>query len=295
MLLKILTLLVWRKAMYLSMINPHIRVAMASIIPAGHNIVSRVIYDYELIYLESGEFTLIYAEKPYRCKAGDIIFIRPGISHNFQLNCSDISQPHIHFDITCRPMSDKIPISFKDIDDMTENEQSWIHKDYFSDYAPYPFITVRNKEQFLAVFYRIISNDTDPLMKKALMIQLLSLFINTNFPNLLEEHVPFNVAYQLKDYIDSGNGVKMSLDDFAKRFSYSKFYLEKKFKAVFGISLIEYRNQKRMDYANQLLQKHSVTEVANELGYTSIYSFSRAYKKHFGFSPKKRKQPSEPL
>ncbi|MBQ8400054.1 MAG: AraC family transcriptional regulator [Clostridia bacterium] len=275
--------------MYLSSINPHIRVAMQSIIPAGHNIMRRIIYDYELIYLERGEFTFVYGEKPYHCQSGDIIFIRPGIPHSFQLDCTEISQPHIHFDITSRPLSEKIPVSFKDIDAMTESERNWIHTDYFSDYAVTPFITVTNKEKFLDVFYQIISKETDPLMKKAFMVQLLSLFINTTFPNILEECAPLNVAHQIKDYIDSGNGIQMSLDDFAKRFSYSKFYLEKKFKSVFGISLIEYRNQKRMDYANQLLQKHSVTRVADELGYTSIYSFSRAYRKHFGYSPRKHK------
>jgi len=285
----ILTVLAWRCGMYLSLINPYIRVAMQSIISARNNIRRRVIYDYELIYLERGEFTLIYGEKTYHCKAGDIIFIRPGIAHSFQLSSTEISQPHIHFDITCRPLSEKIPISFKDIDAMNERERSWIHTDYFADYEPYPFISVQNKEQFLKVFYQIISKEHDPLVKKSLMIQLISLFINTSFPNVLEEHAPFNIAYQLKDYIDSGNGVKMSLDDFAKLFSYSKFYLEKKFKSVFGISLIEYRNQRRMDHANQLLEKYSVTRVADELGYNSIYSFSRAYRNHFGVSPRKHK------
>lgn len=281
-----LSFIVRRNVMYLSMINPHIRVAMQSILPAGHKIKRRVIYDYELIFLERGEFTLIYGDIPYRCKAGSIIFLRPGISHSFLLDSEEISQPHIHFDITYRPLSEKIPVSFKDIDAMSESERSWIHTDYFSDFALTPFVSVPNKTEFLSLFYQVISKDTEPLIKKALMIQLLSLIIYSNFHGIMEEHPLFNIAYQIKDYIDSGNGLKMSLDDFAKRFSYSKFYLEKKFKAVFGVSLIEYRNQRKMEYANQLLQKYTVTRAADELGYTSINSFSRAYKKHFGFSPK---------
>ena len=38
--------------MNLSLINPYIRLAMESRISSGHNIARRVIYDYELIYLE---------------------------------------------------------------------------------------------------------------------------------------------------------------------------------------------------------------------------------------------------
>lgn len=275
--------------MYLSLINPYIRVAMQSILPAGHKIKQRVLYDYELIHLERGEFTLIYAGKTYRCKAGSWIFIRPGISHSFQLDTQEISQPHIHFDVTYRPLSEKIPVSFKDYDAMTETERSWIHTDYFSEYALSPFIITPNQTEFLGLFHRIIAKETDPLIKKALLIELFSMIINANFPNFLEDHALFNIAYQVKDYIDSGNGLQMSLDDFAKRFSYSKYYLEKMFRSEFGVSLIKYRNQKRMDVAGQLLQQHSVTRVADELGYTSIYSFSRSYRKHFGVSPKKHK------
>lgn len=275
--------------MYLSLVNPYIRVAMPSILPAGHKIKKRVIYDYELIFLERGEFTLIYAEKTYRCKAGSWIFIRPGIAHSFQLDTKEISQPHIHFDITYRPLSEKIPVSFKDYGAMTDTERSWIHADYFSEYAQIPFINVPNQEDFLRIFQRIISKETDPLTKKALLIELLSLIISANFPNMLEDRTVPNIAYQVKDYIDSGNGLQMSLDDFAKRFSYSKYYLEKMFRNEFGVSMIKYRNEKRMDAAVRLLEQHSVTRVADELGYTSIYSFSRAYRKHFGASPKKHK------
>lgn len=276
--------------MYLSLINPHIRVAMKSVIPSGHSIVRRVIYDYELIYLERGEFTFIYDDKSYRCKAGDFIFIRPGVPHSFQIEYGEISQPHIHFDITYRPQSEQIPVSFKDIGFMTEIEKSWIHKDYFSCYASVPLITIPDKKAFLDDFYKIVETENDPTVKKSLMIRLISVIINNNFPDVLKtQEASPDVAYQVKDYIDAGNGLEMCLDDFAKCFFHSKFYLDKKFNCVFGIGLIEYRNSKRMDIANQLLKNNSVTKVAEELGYRSIYSFSRAYKKHFGISPNKYK------
>ena len=63
--------------MNLSLINPYIRLAMESRISAGHNIARRVIYDYELIYLEEGSFTFVYNDKTYPCKAGDIILSAP--------------------------------------------------------------------------------------------------------------------------------------------------------------------------------------------------------------------------
>lgn len=271
-----------------SIINPYIRVAMHSVIPSGHNITRRVIYDYELIYLERGNFTIIYDGVSYHCSEGDIIFIRPNISHSFRIDNGEISQPHIHFDLTHRIESNKIPVSFKDIDNMTEEEKNWIHKDYFVSYPATPFVKVQNKSIFLDIFYRLIS-EKKLLLKKALMIQLLSMLIDDNFPDLMKEKESLSVAYQIKDYIDAGNGLRMNLDDFSKSFYHSKFYLEKKFKETFGFSLIEYRNNKRMEFANHLLEKHSVSKVADELGYQSIYAFSRAYKQRYGISPSKRK------
>ena len=272
--------------MYLSLINPYIRLAIPSVIPSGHNIIRRVIYDYELIYLERGEFSLTYNDIVYHCTEGDIIFICPSIPHSFKINNGEISQPHIHFDITHRPHSDKIPISFKNIDSMSDTEKSLIDKNYFNSYENSPIIKIQNKEKFLKLFYQIILNEVDILEKKANMIQVLSMLIKDNFPDIIEGQANLDVAHQLKDYIDAGNGLKMQLEDFEKTFYQSKFHLEKKFKEAFGMAIIEYRNKKRMKIAPVLLKNHSVSEVAETLGYQSIYSFSRAYKQYYGYSPR---------
>ena len=268
-----------------SLINPYIRVAMRSVIPTGHHISRRIIYDYELIYLEQGEFTFIYNDTRYSCRAGDILFIRPGVAHSFQIDNGDISQPHIHFDLTYRIENDQIPVSFKDIDRMTDEEKTWIQKNYFISYPTTPFVKIQSKEMFLDIFYKVIS-EKNTLIQKAAMLQLLSILIEDNFPDFMEEETAPSIAHQIKNYIDAGNGLRMNLNDFSKNFFQSKFYLEKIFKRAFGMGIIEYRNKKRMALAPYLLKNNSVTEVAELLGYQSIFSFSRAYKQHYGHSPR---------
>lgn len=277
--------------MDISLINPYIRVAMESKIPSGHHIFPRIIYDYELIYLESGEFTFVYDGVSYHSKAGDFIFIRPGIEHSFQLNSGDISQPHIHFDFTYRPRSEKIPVSFKCYEKMTEVERSQIHQDYFAAYPRTPFISIKNKDGFLDCFYRIVrKNHDNVLTNKLLIMQLIATIIDDNFQNVVDEQRKLCVEQQIKEYIDAGNGFGMSLDDFSNMFFFDKFYLEKKFKKAFGNGIVEYKNKKRLGLADGLLEKFSVTETSELLGYQSIYSFSRAYKNHFGYAPSERKK-----
>ena len=76
-----------------------------------------------------------------------------------------------------------------------------------------------------------------------------------------------------------------SLFGLEKRFSYSRFHLECLFREKYGVGIIAYRNEERLARAKELLATKTVTDVAYTLGYSSIYSFSRAYKNKFGCSP----------
>lgn len=273
--------------MNLSKINPYIRVAMRGALKAHSKIKRRVIYDYELIYIYGGTMIFEYDEKSYRCKQGDILLICPGVPHSFTMFDEPLVQPHIHFDITARSNGAQIPVSYKDLHEMTSEEKSQIHEDYFPNRKS-PFVTVADREKFLSLFNPITTHSVDPITQKAYLIQILSLIINDNFPNFFEPEDDFSIVQQVRDFIDSGQAFKMSLDDFKQQFFYSKFYLDKKFAEVFGESIIAYRNKKRMEKAQAMLKNNSVTFVAEYLGYGSIFAFSRAYKLHFGHSPKSR-------
>ena len=266
-------------------VNPYIRLARPSILPNGLRLQRRVIFDYELIHIERGSFQLLYNDVEYRVNTGNTLLLCPGIPHSFYLDSGDISQPHIHFDLTATEHSPLIPVSFKDIPAMTPQELQWIAKNVFADDPHQPFLRVSNYKKFLSLFRSIIRDDTQPLEKKGLLIELLSLLIADNFPNLFydEDHHP--VEELIKNYIDAGQGLSMPLDEFAMQFSYSKYYLERRFQAAYGTSIIAYRNEKRMEVARNLLKEHTVSEVAPMVGYPSIFSFSRAYKMHFGVPP----------
>lgn len=273
--------------MNINEINPYIRVAMHSVLRPHLRIKRRVIFDYELIYIESGDFELFYYDKIYRVEAGDLIFIRPGISHEFIIGGAPVSQPHIHFDLFYAPDSEKVPVSFKDMDKFSDDERRMIRTDIFSEYPHEPFIRFGDKESFLRLFYSVISTSVHGLTKKGMLTELIDQMVSENFPGTLKTEDAHPITEQIKNYIDSGQGLALSLDDFALLFSYSKFHLDKCFKKTFGMGLIEYRNAKRMEYAHRLLENQTVTEVAEKVGYNSIYAFSRAYKHRFGVSPKR--------
>ena len=270
-------------------INPYIRTARQSVLSAGSTIKRRVIFDYELVYIEKGEFILNYNEYDYKCEEGQFILLRPGIPHSFSGIKKELSQPHIHFDIVYRKESPKTPISFKDISAFSPEERQMIHKDIFENYPIYPFVSFENKEYILKLFFEIINErNNSVLVKKANLIRIIDALILSNFPDCFsQENKIHDIARQLKDYIDAGQGLSATLADFEKQFSYSKYYLERQFKKNYGISLISYKNKKRMQRAENMLKTNTVSYVSEKLGFTSIYVFSRAFKQYFGYSPTK--------
>lgn len=268
-------------------VNPYIRVAMQSVLAAGSEIKRRVIFDYEMIYIEDGEFTLNYNERDYKCKNGQFILLRPGVPHSFKGINNDLSQPHIHFDMTYSSKSAMTPVCFKDICDLTPEEHELLQRDVFEEYPKVPFVSFSDKQTALKLFYSIVGEAQESeLVRKSKLMKIIDMLIFDNFPNCFaKEESSYNIARQLKDYIDAGHGLSAQLSDFEKQFSYSKYHLERQFKKHYGISIVAYRNNKRMELAKELLKTKTVSFVSEKLGFSSIYVFSRTFKQYYGISP----------
>lgn len=268
-------------------INPYIRRATFSTLKAGFILSRRIILDYEIIFVEQGAFTLTVDQTEYPCKTGDVIFLRPGIPHSFKDINTPLSQPHIHFDITYRSDSSETPVFFGDITDCTPEELRLLRQDAFEAFPHNPFLKITDKFRFLKLFYRGITlSESDPIAAKAALTELIGIIIKDNFSFHIDYMSPVpNLALKLRDHIDSGEGLLSDIEDIEKEFSYSYRHMSQLFKKEFGISLMAYRHQKRMEHAKRLLRTESVATVAAAVGFGSIYSFSRAFKAYFGISP----------
>ena len=275
-------------------VNPYIRRANRSVVKAGPDGIRRVLFDYELIYLESGDFVLEYNDENFHCKGGEFIFLRPGISHKFTKINRDLYQPHIHFDIFYSALSPQVPVSAKDDPEFTSQERAAVHIDVFAEYPQNPIVTFKNEKHIKKLFYDIISTENLASLKvKARLIEIIDALEKDNFPKCFIKKSPYSIAEQVKDYIDTGHGISAPLEDMERIFSYSRFNLERQFKKEYGVSLIYYRNSKRMELAEYLLQNQSVSAVAEALGFSSIYVFSRAFKQRFGHSPMEFKKKAK--
>ena len=103
----------------------------------------------------------------------------------------------------------------------------------------------------------------------------------------LKEHFQ---SYFENNYTDPG----ISLEQTAGTLGYSSSYLSRFIKQEFGMGFGELLNQIRLDHAKRLLSSDliSVGAIAEEVGYTSINSFIRVFKRREGSTPNQYRNAS---
>lgn len=99
------------------------------------------------------------------------------------------------------------------------------------------------------------------------------------------------LCYQVMTYIDSHIYTMHSLTEVADALNYNYNYLSNLFKKVTGDTVSDYYRNRRLETARLLLleRRMGVTRVAQMLGYSSVYTFSRAFKEMFGIAPSRAK------
>ena len=103
----------------------------------------------------------------------------------------------------------------------------------------------------------------------------------------LEEALGARIMTELKNYVCAHLGEPITIEDLARHVHYSRTYITVQFKAATGMSIMDFVEQQRMRRARELLLQGNctVTQVAEELGYSSLQYFSRRFHKVVGCAP----------
>lgn len=99
------------------------------------------------------------------------------------------------------------------------------------------------------------------------------------------------LVYKIIDYLDSNMSTIKNLKELEKLYNYNYNYMSSVFTRIMKFSINEYFRKLKMQKAQQMLNDGiSITLIAEKLNYSSIHSFSRAFKKYHGFQPSKIKE-----
>jgi AraC-like DNA-binding protein/quercetin dioxygenase-like cupin family protein len=124
-----------------------------------------------------------------------------------------------------------------------------------------------------------------------MIIQIVRAF-NRQSPPAVAPSKREELCFQVMDYINTHIYTIDSLEEIAKQFSYDYTYISKIFTKTTSQSISEYYRFQRLEVARALIHEDrlKISEIAERLRYSSIYSFSKAFKKQYGVSPREYKK-----
>ncbi|MBN2815561.1 MAG: AraC family transcriptional regulator [Campylobacterales bacterium] len=94
-------------------------------------------------------------------------------------------------------------------------------------------------------------------------------------------------VYKVVFYIEKHYNENLTLEELSKVAGFSKYHFHRIFKSVMQENVADYVRKIRLQNTlSKLKTKKSITDIAMESGYETNASFSKAFKKRFGTSPR---------
>ena len=225
---------------------------------------------WELTYVDKGELLTTIDGVSYHLKQGDLIFYAPMQFHT-QSTFEKISSSYL-------------TINFK----MNFNHADLLCNKIFSLKRDSYFIVTRLIEELSND--NLYSNDLSLCYLKQLIIQMLRLD-NSHFHSKPTTHMQQTYENELLNdillYIDDNIYEKISVSTLCEHFCISTSMLHSLFRKNMNNTAKNYINELKLSKSKELIRNstHTLSEISEMLGFSSIHYFSKKFKSYFNISP----------
>lgn len=245
---------------------------------------------WELLFVDQGLVNVLVEAQTYTLQKGEIIFYKPNEFHNVMPNGS-IAPSLIVIGFEC----DSPAMKFFEGKRLYigEKEQKLLSKiieesqTVFSAHLNDPYLNKLARRENAAF-------GAEHLIQMYLQ-ELLILLIRANHaaksnPKFLKsgrkknESDTFN---RIVSYMSLNINVQLTIEQICQENQIGRSILQKLFREYAGCSVMDYFTNLKISTAKQLIQDQQLnfTQIAKQLGYTSIHYFSRQFKKLTGMTP----------
>lgn len=225
---------------------------------------------WELTYVDKGELLTTIDGVSYHLKQGDLIFYAPMQFHT-QSTFEKISSSYL-------------TINFK----MNFNHADLLCNKIFSLKRDSYFIVTKLIEELSND--NLYSNDLSLCYLKQLIIQMLRLN-NSHFHSKPTTHMQQTYENELLNdillYIDNNIYEKISVSTLCEHFCISTSMLHSLFRKNMNNTAKNYINELELSKSKELIRNstHTLSEISEMLGFSSIHYFSKKFKSYFNISP----------
>lgn len=236
---------------------------------------------WELQYVDKGNYTVTADGHPYKLSQGQIIFHRPNEYHGGNAdgktnpNLMVLAFSGLGFDT----LSGKV---------LSLSEHQRRHLSEILSVAKNCFTNQLNRENDHEIS---LSQDADPAFVQSIFIHLESLIIscilnkrkNTPYAPIGTKDTAETIAKYLQTHLCDG----VSLHQLETRFHLNRNYLNRLFKAKYGVTAIQYYIQQKIELAKELLRNDQMTikQIAEELDYSTESYFCKQFSDLTGYTP----------
>lgn len=243
----------------------------------------------EITYVISGSATVYSGNNVYEIHAGQIHYIQQGLYHRI---VADSSENLRYCCIGYRP-----------------NHSCQEIKSFEEAVTRLPDFVLDDDGNFRTLFpllldeFNIHDNESRTMIHLYFCLILVHLYrilsgASRDTINKMDTNTAKLAVYRTVKWIDQKYMELTQVREIAQALSYSEYYLCHVFKSAMNITVKDYLMKKKMNMATTLLQTSSmrVTEIADMLSFSSVHSFSLAFKRYVGVAPSVyREQISEEL
>ncbi len=231
---------------------------------------------YEIIYVIQGSGRYVVEGNECKLCKNTMMIFRPNEYHYVSISPDQAYERYVlYFDKSfLQGISEKLVLPFE------ENPQK--HGNFYS--------AVDVPMSVLPIFERLGSISALPeeqaqMLARLLIAELVLLLSLADPKTSTKENEPLGA--RVIKYLNENISSQISLDELAKIFYVSKYYLCRAFRAYNGISIVGYLNGKRAMMAKEMIENgETAANAAFRVGFGDYSSFYRAYRKALGHSPK---------
>lgn len=235
---------------------------------------------YEILYCHSGNIQYLLGTERFRIHRGDILVVRPGVSHR-PLFLDQLVEPYHRYVLWINPeIIDYLGRIFPDMQD---------------EKARYSILrTANTRWEYLQGYFqkgcreaynRELNWQTCVLGSTLELMAHLSRAFTAegSFKPIAEKQ---ELLDEVMAYIERHMSEKITLDDTARHFLVSKSTITQLFRKKLNVSFYRFVTQRRLIAAKtRIIEGETLEQVCCQVGFSDYSAFYRAFKQEYGISP----------
>lgn len=255
-------------------------------VPAPNKHFQRIPTEYIFYIITDGYMNLVENEICYPLEPGDLILLEPGKMHYGMTVPSLIEYSFLHLS-----MEDYFRSTGETSEEAQKLKQALQLKKI--SFPPKQFQEILQLYGEMKETYHSVSDCRNMKMRSLFTLFLIKLLefketaMTENIRQSLEISSPKLSLTEVSNYLRQNCQKQLRSHDLEKEFHHNFDYMNRVFKANFGMTIFQYLEKYRIGEAKKMLRTHafSVSQIAESLGFCNSYYFSKVFKKNTGIAP----------